>query len=295
MARSRSLQPRMMGSSNVGTSSSASATVARAAHDSEGAASAPLVSARKVRRESGCGIGGLPKSRALNGATFEGDSGCSVRFDFAVERFDDFGEGLGADVALAAMTDGNGAGFGFLGADHEHIGNFLELRVADFCGQLFVAIVEMDAEVVALQSFGDMFGVIDDFFADRTNFDLHGREPQRESAGVVLDQDAEEALDGAEQGAVDHERLMLGAVVGDVLQAEARGEVEVELHGGELPGTADGVDELHIDFRAVEGRFAFHFFVRNVHALHGVSESGGGAMPDCACAAVSFRSGGGAI
>src|SRR5260370_40552050 len=105
----------MMGSRNVGPWSTACATVARAAHDSEGAASAPLVSARKVRRESGCGIGGLPKSRALNGATFEGDSGCSVRFDFAVGRFDDFGEGLGADVAPAAVTEGKGAGVGFLG------------------------------------------------------------------------------------------------------------------------------------------------------------------------------------
>src|SRR5260370_23816596 len=115
MARSRSLQPRMMGSSKAGTSSSASASVARAAQDNEGAASAPLVSARKVRRESGCGIGGLPKSRALNGATCEGDSGCSARFDFALERFDDFGEGLGAEVAPAAVTEGKGAGVGFLG------------------------------------------------------------------------------------------------------------------------------------------------------------------------------------
>jgi len=31
------------------------------------------------------------------------------------------------------------------------------------------------------------------------------------------------ALDGAEQRAVDHERLMLRAVFGDVLQAEASG------------------------------------------------------------------------
>jgi len=44
----------------------------------------------------------------------------------------------------------------------------------------------------------------------------------------VLDQDAEEALDRAEQCAVDHERLMLGAVFGDVLQAEASGQIKIK-------------------------------------------------------------------
>jgi len=48
----------------------------------------------------------------------------------------------------------------------------------------------------------------------------------------VLDQDSEEALDGAKQRAVHHERLMLCAVCADVLQAETRGEVKIELHGG---------------------------------------------------------------
>src|SRR6266403_226084 len=162
------------------------------------------------------------------------------------KRFDEFGEGLGAEVAFAAMADGDGAGFGFLGADDEHVGNLLHLRVADFCGQLFVAVVEMDAKIVALQSFGDVPGVIGDFFADRADFHLHGREPQREGARVMLDQDAEKALDGAEQRAVDHQGLMLGAVFADVLQAEARGEIEIELHGGELPRASDGVDELDV-------------------------------------------------
>src|SRR6266581_9283036 len=82
------------------------------------------------------------------------ESTCCARVNFALERFDDFGEGLGAEVALAAMADGDGASFGFLCANHQHVGNLLELRVADFCRQLFVTIVKMDAEVVALQSFG---------------------------------------------------------------------------------------------------------------------------------------------
>src|SRR6266852_4524751 len=78
------------------------------------------------------------------------ESTCCARVAFALEGFDEFGEGLGAQVALAAVADGDGASFGFLGADDQHVGNFLELRVADFGGQLFVAVVEMHAEIVAL-------------------------------------------------------------------------------------------------------------------------------------------------
>src|SRR5437016_12739250 len=82
---------------------------------------------------------------------------------------------------------------------------------------------------------------------------------------------------------------MLGAIGGDVFEAEARREVEIELHGSELPGTADGVDELHVNLRTVEGGFAFHLFVRDVHALHGVGESGGGALPVFGLAGVILR------
>src|SRR5205814_10496003 len=40
----------------------------------------------------------------------------------------------------------------------------------------------------------------------------------------------------AEQGAVDHHRLMFGVVGARVVQVEALGHLVVELHGAELPG-----------------------------------------------------------
>ena len=126
------------------------------------------------------------------------------RFYFFLQSGNNFGERLGALIAFAAMADGNSAGFRFFRTDHEHVGNFLELRVANFGGQLFVAVVEVSANAVAFESVGDMFGVVGDFFADWTNLRLNGREPERESAGVMFDKDAEETFDGTEQRAVDH-------------------------------------------------------------------------------------------
>ena len=92
--------------------------------------------------------------------------------------------------------------------------------------------------------------------ADGHQADLHGREPQRKRAGVVLDEHAEEALDRAEQRAVHHDRLMPLAVFADIFELEARGQVEVELHRRELPQAAEHIDELDVDLGAVERGFA---------------------------------------
>ena len=66
-------------------------------------------------------------------------------------------------------------------------------------------------------------------FADGDEAHLHRCEPERECAGVVLDEDAEETLDGAEERAVNHDGLMTLAIFTNVLEFEARGKVEVKL------------------------------------------------------------------
>ena len=88
----------------------------------------------------------------------------------------------------------------------------------------------------------DVLCVVHGFFADRTNFYLNGSEPQRKCSGIVFDQDTEEAFDRAEQRAMNHQRLVASAIGADIFEAEARGQVEIELHSGELPGPADGIN-----------------------------------------------------
>ena len=60
-----------------------------------------------------------------------------------------------------------------------------------------------------------------------------------------------------------HNGLVAAAVFANVFQVETARQVEIELHGAELPGPADGVDELHVDLGAVEDGFAGNIFVRN--------------------------------
>ncbi len=59
---------------------------------------------------------------------------------------------------------------------------------------------------------GELLAVLDVTIGYRHEPQLLGREPQRERAGVVLGEHAEEPLDRAEQHAMDHDRPVPGVV-----------------------------------------------------------------------------------
>ena len=87
---------------------------------------------------------------------------------------------------------------------------------------------------------------------DRQHDRLDRRQPDRQLAAEVLDQDADEALIGAHQRPVDHHRPVLCVVGAGVAQAEAGGHVVVQLAGPKLPGATQRVGHVHVDLRAVE-------------------------------------------
>src|SRR5579863_3328133 len=192
--------------------------------------------------------------------------------NFLLQVGDELLERSRAKITLRAVPYRDGACFRFLAADDEHIGNFLELRVADFCLQLFVAVVEMRAEARVFQLLGHLPRILDGFFAQRQDARLHRSEPRWKRARVLLDQHAEKSLDRTPQRAVDHQRLMARAVFADVFKLETPRQIEIELHGGKLPWTPDGVHQFHVDLRAVECAFAGNDFVRHVHAFQRVHE-----------------------
>ena len=108
---------------------------------------------------------------------------------------------------------------------------------------------------------------------------LHGGEPQWQVARRVLDEDAEEALDGAEERTVQHPRT-LGAVLRRAVDdVEALGQVEVHLHGRALPPAADGIFDLDVDFRPVKGAVAFVNFVGDAAPLDGLAQEALGLLP----------------
>ena len=121
-------------------------------------------------------------------------------------------------------------------------GTFSQLGPADARPErVGVGVDQLDAPAVGPEAIDELARVVVVTVGDREDRRLHRRQPRGERAGVVLGEDGEEPLDGAEQRPVDHHRPVALVVGADVLELEALRELEVELDGRHLPRAADGV------------------------------------------------------
>jgi len=66
-------------------------------------------------------------------------------FGFALEKTDEVLDRHGVDLFAASTARRDFAVGGLAVADDEHVGHFLELRLADLVAELLVAGVELDA------------------------------------------------------------------------------------------------------------------------------------------------------
>src|SRR5438477_4845269 len=99
------------------------------------------------------------------------------------------------------------------------------------------------------------------FITNRENANLFGREPEREIAGVVLDQKSDTTFMGAEWGPMNTKRRLLFVVavlINEVQPARLR---EIDLVGGDSKLTSDHTPDLHVNFRPIEGCFVSDFNV----------------------------------
>ena len=70
---------------------------------------------------------------------------------------------------------------------------------------------------------------------------------------MMLDQDPDEALERAEDRAMEHQRIVLAAVGSDVGCLETLGHLWIELQSPALPGTPNRVLEVKLELWTVEG------------------------------------------
>ena len=152
--------------------------------------------------------------------------------------------------------------------------------VADFVADFFVAQIQFGAEAGGFEFVDHFQAVIGLFFGDVHHHHLHGCEPQREGAGVLFNQDADEALQRAQNGAVQHHGAGAAVVFGDVFGIQALGQHEVELDGAALPGTAERVFDVVFHFRAVERAFAGQFLPFNAAGGERVAQALFGLVPN---------------
>ena len=114
---------------------------------------------------------------------------------------------------------------------------------------------------------------------DRQHRRLDRRQPQGECPREVLDQDADEALETAEDGTVDHHRHVRGVVGADVGELEPGRHLIVELDGAALPLPAQRVGDVEIDLRAVEGALPGFEHVGLLGGIEGLAERRLGGVP----------------
>src|SRR6266404_7378760 len=92
---------------------------------------------------------------------------------------------------------------------------------ADLVVDLLVAQVELDTQAGAARRGRDNLGVFVAFRGDGGDDGLDRREPKREVARIVFDQDADKTLHRTTDRAVHHDRYFLRAVGVDVERAES--------------------------------------------------------------------------
>ena len=79
----------------------------------------------------------------------------------------------------------------------------------------------------------------------------------------MFDEDPEKSLDRPHECAVNHDGLMMLAILARVGEVEPLGIVEVDLNGGALPRSAENILNLDVDFGAIKHAFTRVDLVRH--------------------------------
>src|SRR4051794_35536481 len=134
--------------------------------------------------------------------------------------------------------------------DHER--DLLDLGAADALAYRLRRLAHLDAVAAGDESLRKRARGLEVRLAHRQDPDLDRREPEREGPRVVLDEDADEALERAEERAVDNEHRMLDVVGAHVGEPETLRHLPVQLDRPELPRAAERVGDVQVDLRPVE-------------------------------------------
>ncbi len=126
------------------------------------------------------------------------------------------------------------------------------MRFLHTVAQIAGLLVEVDAEIFRAQFLGDVARVVERRLANRYDRDLLPVQPEREVAGVVLDEAPDKTLEAPEQHAMDHDRALALTLFVHERDVEALGKVEVDLDRRSLPLAADRILHLDVDLRRVE-------------------------------------------
>src|SRR5271167_1957262 len=165
-------------------------------------------------------------------------------------------------------------------SDDQHDGDLRKAVLADLVSDLFVARIEPDPEARGSARPDNLACILGRLRGDRSDDDLDRREPERETAGIMLDQDRDEPLHRAEDRAVQHDRRMAPAILTDVSGSQPPRHVEIELQRTALPLPAKRVAQVEFELRPVERALAGVVGVGQPRQLDRCLQIALGTVPD---------------
>src|SRR4029077_16234394 len=160
---------------------------------------------------------------------------------------------------------------------NRHLGKAVR---AYLVADLLVAAVENAPEPGSLAFPHHVLAVTGRFFSNRGDDDLHRCQPQGKAAGIVLDQDADEALERAEDCSVQHRGAVRGAILANIARLEPLRQDKVELQGAALPVPAERVAQNELELGAIKGPLPRIERVGQARRLDRIAEPSLGAVPD---------------
>src|SRR5688572_25825783 len=149
---------------------------------------------------------------------------------YFVERIgNEYGNRARAKIPPRSAADRDGPFRCLPVAGYQHVRDLLKLRLPDLIANLLLPVVELHAQPGGGELVADAGGVDEVTVGNRQHNGLNRSQPQRPGTGVMLDQQADEALERAENRAVDHDRPMFRVVRPDVLEVEPLRHLVIEL------------------------------------------------------------------
>ena len=163
--------------------------------------------------------------------------------------------------------------------------------LADFKANFFVSQVRLGTKPALTESFFHFQGKIGLFVGDIHHHRLSRCQPGGECTLVVLDQNPDKALEGTENRAVQHHRMLTAVVLADVFGTQTHRQVEIELQGTTLPDPTQAILQGEFDLRPVERTLTRLQVIRQPGTVQRGSQGRLGAIPQIIGAHTLVRTG----
>src|SRR5450759_145881 len=150
---------------------------------------------------------------------------------------------------------------------------------AYFIGNLLIAQIKLYAQTGGPQFLCYLGSYIPLAPEKYYQYNLERRQPQRERAGMVLDQDTDEALHRTQDGAMQHHRRFAAVVFIDELRTQSHRQIEIQLYRAALPQTTQAVFQCKFDLGTIERAFARLDIICQTILLQRRSQAGFGLVP----------------